>query len=91
MRADPAKEHLSRFKLKGEAVVHGHRTFPTIYCPGDPFNPKRWVMKIIEKKGKFFLEGFLYVSGQGFVFLLKPAAKGIDGYSFSHLIPSSAV
>ena len=91
MRSDPAKEHLSCLKLKGEAVVHGHRTFPAIYCPGDPFNPKRWVMKIIEKKGKFFLEGFLYVSGQSFVFLLEPAAKGIDGYSFSHLIPSSAV
>ena len=43
------------------------------------------------EKGKVFLEGFLYVSGQGFVFLLEPAAEGIDGYSFSHLIPSSAV
>ena len=91
MRSDPAKEHLSRLKLKGEAVVHGHRTFPAIYCPGDPFNPKRWVMKIIEKKGKFFIEGFLYVLGQRFVFLLESAAEGIDGYSFSHLIPSSAV
>ena len=54
MRSNPAKEHLSRLELKSEAVVHGHRTFPAIYCPGDPFDPKRWVMKIIEKKGKFF-------------------------------------
>jgi hypothetical protein len=28
MRSDPAKEHPSRLKLKSEAVVHGHRTFP---------------------------------------------------------------
>ena len=91
MRSDPAKEHPSRLKLKSEAVVHGHRTFPAIYCSGDPFDPKRWVMKIIEKKRKFSLEGFLDVLGQGFVFLLEPAAECIAGYSFSHLIPSSAV
>jgi hypothetical protein len=91
MRSDPAKEHLSRLKLKSEAVVHGHRTFPSIYCPGDPFDPKRWVMKVIEKEEKFFLEGFLYLLGQGFVFLLESAAECIAGYSFSHLIPSSAV
>ena len=40
MRSNPAKEHLSRLELKSEAVVHGHRTFPAIYCPGDPFDPK---------------------------------------------------
>jgi hypothetical protein len=58
MRFDPATEHLSRLKLKSKAVVHGHRTFPTIYCPGDPFDPKRRVMKIIEKKGKFLSKSF---------------------------------
>jgi hypothetical protein len=41
MRFNPTKEHLSRLKLKSKAVVHGHRTFPAIYCPGDPFDPKR--------------------------------------------------
>jgi hypothetical protein len=51
MRSDPVKEHPSRLKWKSEAVVHDRRTFPAIYCPGDPYDPKRWVMKIIEKKG----------------------------------------
>ena len=51
MRSDPAKEYPSRFKLKSEAVVRGYRIFPAIYCAGDSFDPKRWVMKIIEKKG----------------------------------------
>jgi len=91
MRSNPAKEHLSRLKLKSETVVHGHRTFPAIYRPGNPFDPKRWVIKIIEKKGKFFVESFLYLLGQGFVFLLEPAAECIADYSFSNLIPSSAV
>jgi hypothetical protein len=50
MRSDPAKEHPSRFKLKSEAIIHGHRTFPSIYCSGNPFDPKRWMMKIFEKK-----------------------------------------
>lgn len=63
MRSDPAKEDLSRLKLKSEAVAHGHRPFPAIFSPGNPFDPKRWVMKIIEKKGKFFIEGFLDVLG----------------------------
>jgi hypothetical protein len=53
MRSDPAKEHPSCLKLKSEAVVHDHRTFPAIDCPGDLFNTKRWVRKIIEKKPKY--------------------------------------
>ena len=78
MRSNPAKENLSRLELKSEAVVHGHRTFPAIYCPGDPFDPKRWVMKIIEKKGKFFLKKEPMGSGLASPLLIYSGAATID-------------
>ena len=51
MRADPAEEHLSFSKLKSEAVVHGHGTFPSIGGPDESFDPEGRMAGIVEKKG----------------------------------------
>ncbi|HLA04965.1 MAG TPA: hypothetical protein VJZ16_03170 [Syntrophales bacterium] len=53
MGADPAEEYLSLSKLEGEAVVHGHGTFPSICGPDDSFDPERRGTGIAEKKGEF--------------------------------------
>ena len=56
MGADPAEENLSISKLKSEAEVHGHGTFPSIGGPDEPFDPEGRVAGIVEKKGEFCLE-----------------------------------
>ena len=91
MGADPAEEHLSLGKLKGEAIVHGHGTFPSICCPDNSFDPERRVTGIVEEEGEFYLEGFLDVFRQGAVVLPESATEFITGYFFNHSMPSSAV
>ena len=91
MRSDPAKDHPSRIILKSETIVHGHRAFPAICCPDDPLDTEGGVMKIIEKKEKFFFEHFPDILGQGFVLLPETVAECILCYFFSHSMPSSAV
>jgi hypothetical protein len=56
MGANPAEEHFSLSKLKGEAVVHGHGTFPSIGGPDESFDPEGRMAGIVEKKGEFNLE-----------------------------------
>ena len=52
MGADPAEENLSISKLKSEAVVGGHGTFPSIGGPDESFNPEGRVAGIVEKTRK---------------------------------------
>jgi len=52
MGADPAEENLSLSKLKSEAVVGGHGTFPSIGGPDESFDPEGRVAGIAEKKKK---------------------------------------
>jgi len=56
MCADPAEERLSISKLKSEAVIHGHGTFPSIGGPDESFDPEGRVAGIVEKKEEFSLE-----------------------------------
>ena len=91
MGADPAEEHLSLSKLKSEAVVHGHGTFPSICGPDKSFNPEGRVAGIVEKKGEFYIEDLPDLFRQGAVVLPEPAAEFITGYFLNHSMPSSAV
>ena len=91
MGADPAEEHLSLSKPEGEAIVHGHGTFPSICCPDNSFDPERRVTGIAEEKGEFYLEGFLDVFRQGAVVLAESATECITNYFFNHSMPSCAV
>ena len=91
MGADPAEENLSLSKLKSEAVVHGHGTFPSICCPDNSFDSEWRVTGIAEEKGEFYLEGFLYVFRQDAVILSESATEFITDYFFNHSMPSSAV
>ena len=91
MGADPAEENLSLSKLESEAVAHGHGTFPSIGGPDESFDPEGRVTGIAEKKGEFYLEGFLDVFRQGAVVLPESATEFITGYFFNHSIPFSAV
>jgi hypothetical protein len=75
MGADPAEEHLSLSKMESEAVVGGHGTFPSICGPDESFDPEGRVTGIAEKKGEFYLEGFLDLFRQGAVVLPEPAAE----------------
>ncbi len=90
MGADPAEENLSLSKLKSEAVVGGHRTFPSIGGPDESFDPEGRVAGIVEKKREFCLEDVPDLFRQGAVVLPEPAAEFITGYFFNHSIPSSA-
>ena len=56
MCADPAEERLSISKLKSEAVIHGHGTFPSIGGPDESFDPEGRVSGIVEKKEEFSLK-----------------------------------
>jgi|GEM_PF-5430004 len=58
MGADPTEERLSCSKLKSEAVVHGHGTFPSVRGTDKPFDPEGGVQGIAEKKGEFYCEAF---------------------------------
>jgi len=94
MGADPAEEHFSLGslrKLEGEAVVHGHGTFPAIDSPDEFFDPQGRVPGIIEKKRKFCIEGVPDVGRQGAVILPEAFAEFITCYFFSHSNPSAAV
>ena len=91
MGADPAEEHLSLSKPEGEAIVHGHGTFPSICCPDNSFDPERRVTGIAEEKGEFYFEGFLDVFRQGAVVLSESATEFITDYFFNHSMPSLAV
>lgn len=91
MGAYPAEENLSLSKLKSEAVVGGHGTFPTIGSPDESFNPKGRVTGIVEKKREFCLEDVPDLFRQDAVVLPEPVAEFITDYFFNHSIPSSAV
>lgn len=91
MGADPAEENLSFSQLESEAVVHGHGAFPSICGTDESFDPEGRVTRVVEKKGEFYLKGFLEVFRKGAVVLPKPAAEFITGYFFNHSIPSLAV
>ena len=91
MGADPAEENLSLSKLKSEAVVHGHGTFPSICGPDESFDPEGRVTGIVEKKREFYIERFPDVFRQSAVVFPEPVAEFITGYFFNHSIPSSAV
>ena len=56
MGADPAEENLSLSKLKSEAVIHGHGTFPSVGGPDESLDPEGRVAGIVEKKEEFCLE-----------------------------------
>jgi hypothetical protein len=91
MGVDPAEEHPPLSKLDSEAVIHGHRTFPSIDGPDESFDPEGRVTRIVDKKGKFCIKGFPDVFRQGVVILSEPAVELITGYFFNHSRPSSAV
>ena len=91
MGADPAEENLSLSKLKSEAVVGGHGTFPSIGGPDESFDPEGRVAGIVEKKREFYLEDLPDLFRQSAVVLPEPVAEFITDYFFNHSIPSSAV
>ncbi len=91
MGADPAEENLSLSKLKSEAVVGGHGTFPSIGSSDKSFDPKGRVAGIVEKKREFCLEDVPDLFRHGVVVLPEPAAEFITDYFFNHSMPSSAV
>ena len=65
MGANPTEKHVSLGKLKREAVIHRHRTFPAIHGPYESFNAEGRVEGIFYKNREFCFED-VPIPPQGF-------------------------
>jgi hypothetical protein len=53
MGSDVAKDHRIAQRFEGEAVLHGDRTFPTVFHALDSLDAKRTVGRVLKEKLQF--------------------------------------